>query len=133
MSKYGVFSGPYFPVFGLNLKIYEMPTRKNSVFGYFSRSELTLCVSKFYLIFAKQFLFLFLLFISNLTLKFGFNSTWNLTFSWTYEKLWRYEKYTRKCRKNCRTSLQKVPSRVRQSEKEFPNSGRREVSRRNLN
>ena len=32
--KYLVFSGPYFPVFGL--KIW---TRKNSVFGHFSRSE----------------------------------------------------------------------------------------------
>ena len=79
------------------------------------------------------FYFYFLFFISNLTLKFGFNSTWNFSFSCTYEKLWRYEKYTRRCRKNCRTSLQKVPSRVRQSEKEFPNSGRRKVSRRNLN
>ena len=32
MSKYGDFSGPYFPVFGLNMEI-------NSVFGQFSRSD----------------------------------------------------------------------------------------------
>ena len=36
MSKYGVFSGPYFPVFGLNTEIYEV---NYSVFRYFSRSE----------------------------------------------------------------------------------------------
>ena len=50
MSKYGVISGPYFPVFGLNAEIYlvnlriqseyrEIWTRNNSVFGHFSRSE----------------------------------------------------------------------------------------------
>ena len=44
VSKYGVFSGPYFPVFGLNTEIYgvnlrikskyrKLWTRKNSVFG----------------------------------------------------------------------------------------------------
>ena len=33
MSKYGVFSVPYFPVFRLKIRI-----RKNSVFGHFSRS-----------------------------------------------------------------------------------------------
>ena len=49
MSKYGVFSGPYFPVFGLNTDIYsvnlriqskyrKIRTRKNSVFGHFSSS-----------------------------------------------------------------------------------------------
>ena len=49
VSKYGVFSGPYFSVFGLNMKIYsvnlhiqseyrKIQTTKNSVFGYFSRS-----------------------------------------------------------------------------------------------
>ena len=49
MSKYGYFSGPYFPVFGLNTEIYEVNlhiqseyreirTRKNSVFGNFLRS-----------------------------------------------------------------------------------------------
>ena len=34
MSKYGIFSGPYFPKFG------KIQTRKNSVFGHFSRSVL---------------------------------------------------------------------------------------------
>ena len=49
MSKYGVFSGPCFPVFGLNTEVYgvnlriqseyrKIRTRKNSVFGHFSRS-----------------------------------------------------------------------------------------------
>ena len=48
--KYRVFSGPYFPVFGLNTEIYgvnlriqskyrKMRTRKNSVFRHFSCSE----------------------------------------------------------------------------------------------
>ena len=49
VSKYGVFSGPYFPAFGVNTVRYsisvriqsecgEIRTRKNSVFGHFSRS-----------------------------------------------------------------------------------------------
>ena len=49
VSKYGVFPGPYFPVFELNMEIYsvnlriqskyrKIRTRKNSVFGHFSRS-----------------------------------------------------------------------------------------------
>ena len=49
MSKYGVFSCTYFPVFGLNAKIYsvniriqseygKIRTKKNSVFGHFSHS-----------------------------------------------------------------------------------------------
>ena len=49
MSKYGVFSDPYFPVFGLNTERYEVSlriqaecgkirTRKDSLFGHFSRS-----------------------------------------------------------------------------------------------
>ena len=49
VSKCGVFSGLYFPVFGLNTKIYsvnlriqskynKIRTRENSVFGYFSSS-----------------------------------------------------------------------------------------------
>ena len=49
VSKYGVFSGPYFPLFGLNTEIYgvnlriqteyrKIRTRKVSVFGNFSRS-----------------------------------------------------------------------------------------------
>ena len=50
VSKYGVSSGLYFPVFGPNTKIYgvnsriqseyrKIRTRKNSVFGHFSRSD----------------------------------------------------------------------------------------------
>ena len=47
VSKYGVFSGPYFPAFELNTEIYglntikceKIRTRKNSVFGHFSRSD----------------------------------------------------------------------------------------------
>ena len=35
----GVFSGPYFPVFGLNSEYRKIRTRKNSVFGHFPRSE----------------------------------------------------------------------------------------------
>ena len=49
MSKYGVFSGQYFPAFGLNTERYEVSlriqsecgkirTRKNSVFGHISHS-----------------------------------------------------------------------------------------------
>ena len=49
--KYGVFSGPYFPVFGLNTEIYsinlriqpeytKIRTRKKSIFGHFLRSVL---------------------------------------------------------------------------------------------
>ena len=37
VPKYGVFSGPYFLVFGLNTEIYRV-IRKISVFGHFSRS-----------------------------------------------------------------------------------------------
>ena len=53
VSKYGDFSGPYFLVFRLNTQIYfvnlciqseyrKIGTRKNSVFGYFSRSSFLL-------------------------------------------------------------------------------------------
>ena len=56
MSKYGVISGPYFPVFGLNTEFYsvnlriqseyrKIQTRNNSVFGHFSRSDI---VFRFY-------------------------------------------------------------------------------------
>ena len=49
VSKYGVISGPYFPVVGLNMEIYfvnlriqseyrKIRTRNNSVFEHFSRS-----------------------------------------------------------------------------------------------
>ena len=51
--KYGVISGPYFPVFGLNTEIYsinlriqseyrKIRTRNNSVFGHFSLDALLL-------------------------------------------------------------------------------------------
>ena len=50
MRKYGFFSGPYFPVFGLNTEIYglnlriqseywKIRTRKNFVFGHVLRNE----------------------------------------------------------------------------------------------
>ena len=52
VSKYGVFSGPHFTAFGLNMERYEVSrriqfkcgkirTRKKSVFGHFSRSVRT--------------------------------------------------------------------------------------------
>ena len=59
VSKYGVFSGPYFPAFGLNTERYsvslriqseyrKMRTRRNSVFEHFSRSGcLTVFVHSF--------------------------------------------------------------------------------------
>ena len=51
MSKYGVISSPYFPVFRLNTEIFgvnlriqseyrKTRTRNNSVFGHFSRSDM---------------------------------------------------------------------------------------------
>ena len=51
VSKYGVISGPYFPVYGLNTEIYrvslriqseytKIKTRKSSIFGHFSCSEI---------------------------------------------------------------------------------------------
>ena len=50
VSKYRIFSGPYFPAFGLNTERYgvslriqpvceKIRTRKNSVFGHFSRGD----------------------------------------------------------------------------------------------
>ena len=38
VSQYGVFSGPYFPAFGLNTERYVKNSRRNFVFGHFSRS-----------------------------------------------------------------------------------------------
>ena len=38
VSKYGVFSGPYFPVFSIESEYRKIRTRKNSVFPYFLRS-----------------------------------------------------------------------------------------------
>ena len=57
MSKCGVISGPYFPVFGLNTEIYsvnlpiqseyrKIRTRNNSVFGHFSHSDAIKTASK---------------------------------------------------------------------------------------
>ena len=51
VSNYGLFSGPHFPAFGLNTERYSVSlhiqsecgkirTRKNSVFGHFSRSDI---------------------------------------------------------------------------------------------
>ena len=65
VSKYGVFSGPYFPVFGLNTEIYsvnlriqskyrKLRTRKNSIFGHFSRSN-TYILFEWRLYFVKYF------------------------------------------------------------------------------
>ena len=59
MSKYEVFSGPYFPAFGLNTERYKVfflilsesrkiRTRKNSVFRYFSRCANSLLSEDFY-------------------------------------------------------------------------------------
>ena len=39
VSKYGVISGPYFPVFGVMSEYREIRTRNSSVFGHFSRSD----------------------------------------------------------------------------------------------
>ena len=50
MVKYGVFSGPYFPAFGLNTEKYvvslciqsecgKIQARRNPVFGHFSHSS----------------------------------------------------------------------------------------------
>ena len=38
LSKYGVFSGPYFPAFGLKQRDAKARTRKNSVIGHFSHN-----------------------------------------------------------------------------------------------
>ena len=45
VARYGVFSDPYFPVFELNTECIQsecrkIRTRKNSIFGHFSRSVL---------------------------------------------------------------------------------------------
>ena len=56
VTKHGVISGPYFPVFGLNTEIYfvnlriqseyrKIRTRNNSVFGHFSRTGFQLDIS----------------------------------------------------------------------------------------
>ena len=44
VSKYGVFSGPYFPVFTcIRTEYRNIRTRKKSVFGHFSRIEKYYC------------------------------------------------------------------------------------------
>ena len=59
VCKYGVISGSYFPIFGLNTKIYsvnltiqskyrKIRTRNNSIYGHFSRSEVFYKKSKSY-------------------------------------------------------------------------------------
>ena len=60
MSKYGVNSGPYFSVFGLNTEIYgvnriqfeyrKIQTRNNSVYGHFLRSVNILTEYQFHLV-----------------------------------------------------------------------------------
>ena len=56
LSKYGVFSSPYFPAFGLNTEICSVSpriqsecgkihTRKNSIFRHFSLSEWKPCLT----------------------------------------------------------------------------------------
>ena len=49
MSKYGVSSGPYFPVFEQNMQSEnrKIRTRKNSLFGHFSRSDSRMLVQVF--------------------------------------------------------------------------------------
>ena len=44
MSKYGVFSGLYFPAFGLNMGKYGL--EKKYLFGHFSRSDTFFVSSK---------------------------------------------------------------------------------------
>ena len=40
VPKYGVFSGPCFPAFGLNTEIYGVNLYFDGVFGHFSRSDI---------------------------------------------------------------------------------------------
>ena len=65
VSKYGVFAGPYFSVFGLNTEIYgvnlriqyeygKMRIRKNSAFGNFSRSAGFSGIKQLEMLFVKQ-------------------------------------------------------------------------------
>ena len=66
VSKYGVFSGPYFPAFILNTERYfvslrikseceKIRTRKNSVFGHISRND---CSSNSWLTLKEMFMIL---------------------------------------------------------------------------
>ena len=76
MSKDGIFSGPYFPAFGLNTERYflslriqskcgETRTRKNSVFGHISRSVCECCSRLKALLHVRFFIF----FIKHVILK----------------------------------------------------------------
>ena len=66
VSKYGVISGPRFPVFGLNMEIYsinlciqskyrKIRTRNNSVFGHFSCSVTYIFIVEPKIYFKKMF------------------------------------------------------------------------------
>ena len=48
MFKYGVFSGPYFPVFGLNTEIYRVKTdqRKLRIWTLFKQGRVTRSLNK---------------------------------------------------------------------------------------
>ena len=52
VSKYGVFSGPYFPAFGYSVSLRiqsdcgKIRTRKNSVFGRFSRTVFEIWITE---------------------------------------------------------------------------------------
>ena len=99
----GVFSGPYFPVFGLNTEIYgvnlriqseyrKIRTRKNYAFGHFSRSvdiNLRLSVncirdSKLYTSFSS----------THFLPVFSFNTSWKHKKSLVF---WRFQGYDPKC------------------------------------
>ena len=61
VSKYGFFSGPYFPACGVSLRIQsecrKIRTKKNFVFGHFSRSVGN-CIDSFSRIYIDAFLIL---------------------------------------------------------------------------
>ena len=104
VSKYGGFSVPYFPTFGLNTERYSVSlriqseggkirTRKNSVFEHFSRSarasKLTACTTFLEVLSAysgdtvTSFTFLFFTFVPVLPLKYC------IVYSW----LWKSSNY----------------------------------------
>ena len=49
VSKYGIFSGPYFPAFGLNTDRYEVSLRVQSICGRY-RPEKTLYLDTFHVV-----------------------------------------------------------------------------------
>ena len=72
VSKYGVFSGPYFPALGLNMDRYEASlriqsesgktrTRKSYVLGHFSNSVCSRQISWFPMLFKSMLFFLLFL------------------------------------------------------------------------